>query len=187
MGVGYCFVWSMGIPVPCEPIKLVVPRFFCLNKFHLRDWGEQNHTKMKQLFFSALLAITLIGCSDDDNNTTDNSNSSVIGIWQLHERSLNDNAFNLTACQKENTVEFTPDGRVEFAYSTGSNSSNCQTDAIETGEWVKNGNEVSITWDDSDEGLEVYHVTITKLSDSNLKWKSIVTGEGLLEETYFKQ
>ena len=142
---------------------------------------------MKQLLFTALFAFTIIGCSDDDNSTSNNTNSSVIGIWQLEERSLNDNNFNLTACQKKSTVEFTPDGRVEFIYSTGNNSSNCQTDAVESGDWVKNGNDISITWDESDEGLEVYHLTVTELSEDNLKWKSTIAGEGTLKETYSKQ
>lgn len=142
---------------------------------------------MKYFFFSALTVFTLISCSDNDSSNTNTSDNSLLGTWQLSETSLNDESFTLSACEKQNTIQFTDAGRVTFVYYLGSNSSNCNTDAVETGDWVKQGNNITITWDESDAGLEVYRLNVTELSGNTLKWKTTITGEGELKETYIKQ
>lgn len=142
---------------------------------------------MKHLFLSALIAFfALVSCSGDDNNQSI-SEASLIGVWQLESTSLNEQDFNLSPCQLQNTVEFTHAGRVTFKYYYGSNSDNCQTDAAESGDYVKEGNTVIITWDDSDEGLEVCQLTVTELSDAMLGWQTDIAGEGQLKEIYIKQ
>ncbi|WP_330442274.1 lipocalin family protein [Flavobacterium sp. C4GT6] len=141
---------------------------------------------MKNLFFLASIAfLALSSCSGDDNNST-TPQTSLTGTWQLQETSLNNEAFELSPCQLQNTIEFTDTGRVTFRYYYGNNTESCQTDAIETGDYIKNGNTVTITWDESDEGMEVYQLTVTELSDTNLKWQTNITGEGQLKETYLK-
>jgi hypothetical protein len=141
---------------------------------------------MKHLFYSALIAFTLLSCSDDDNSNT-NSSQSIVGTWQLETTSLNDEAFDLSPCELNNTVQFTNAGRVTFSYYYGNNANSCQTDAVDTGDWVKEGDNLTITWDDADTGLETYHLTITELSGSTLKWKTTIAGEGVLKESYSKQ
>lgn len=142
---------------------------------------------MKHFFFSALIAFTLISCSDNDSSNTNTGDNSLVGTRQLSETSLNDEDFTLSACEQLNTVQFTDAGLAIFTYNLASNSSNCHIDAIETGDYTKAGNNITITWDESDEGHEVYHLTVTELSGSTLKWKTTITGEGELKEAYTKQ
>ena len=140
-----------------------------------------NYHTMKQLFLSAFVAVTLLSCSGDDNEST-TQNNSILGTWQLEASSLNDQNFTLSNCQLQNTVKFTENGRVEFTYYLG--NSTCHVDAVETGSWSKNNNNIKITWDDSDSGAEVYSLDVTELSGNTLKWKTNISGEGLLRETY---
>jgi len=139
---------------------------------------------MKQLFLSAFVVVTLLSCSGDDNEST-TQNNSILGTWQLEAGSLNDQNFTLSNCQLQNTVKFTENGRVEFTYYLGSIS--CHVDAVETGSWSKNNNNIKSTWDDSDSGAEVYSLDVTELSENNLKWKTNISGEGEFKETYLKQ
>lgn len=139
---------------------------------------------MKQFFLVAFAATALISCSGDDSSSPVQNNS-IIGTWKLEASSLNDQNFTLSNCQLQNTVEFTENGRVEFTYYLGSNS--CHVDAVETGNWIKNNNNIKITWDESDTGAEVYSLNVTELSGNTLKWKTNISGEGELKETYLKQ
>lgn len=145
-----------------------------------------NYHTMKHLFYSALIAFTLLSCSDNDSSNTTDSQS-IVGAWQLETTSLDNEVFDLTPCELHNTVNFTDAGRVTFSYYYGNNDNDCHTDAVESGNYVKNGNSVTITWDESDEGLEVYHLSINELSDSTLKWHADPSEEGILRETYSKQ
>lgn len=134
---------------------------------------------MKQFFFSAFVAVFLSACSGDYNAST-GQNNSIIGTWKLEASSLNDQDFTLSNCQLQNTVEFIENGRVEFTYYLESN--NCHFDAVETGSWIKNSNDVKITWNESDARIKVYFLDITGLSESTLKWKTTITGEEELKE-----
>ncbi|ALM48947.1 hypothetical protein AMR72_08630 [Flavobacterium psychrophilum] len=139
---------------------------------------------MKQFFLTAFAAVTLLACSGDDS-VSPVQNDSILGAWRLQASSLNNQDFTLSNCQQKNTVKFTDNGRVEFTYYLGSSA--CTVDAVEKGDWTKDGNNVTISWDDSDAGKETYYLTVTDLSATSLKWSTNISGEGNLKETYQKQ
>ncbi len=132
------------------------------------------------LFFASIM---LACSSDDDNNTSTDGN--IVGTWKLEAQFLNGEDRNINDCQKNENVKFESNGTVSYTYYTYF-STNCNIDVIETGTWVKNGNDLTITWDDADAGLAIYNLNILELSNTTLRWSTSLGSEGTLEERYSK-
>jgi len=134
---------------------------------------------MKFIYKTLIVLLLITSCSSND----DNSNSEetlIIGTWTGVSSTFNGND---SGVPDNNIVKFTPNNKTEFVYEGfGSNG----TDITETGSWIKNGNTLTITWDDADTGNETYVLTITELTDSSLTWKTTIAGEGELIETFEK-
>ncbi|MDH7444693.1 lipocalin family protein [Aquimarina sp. 2201CG14-23] len=134
--------------------------------------------KRPRLIFM-ILSMTLIACSsDDDNNLENNQGVELTGIWIKQSSLLNGNQVT-----SQDIVEFTSDNKTIFTYkSSGANGA----DVLETGKWSKNNNDLTVTWDDADPGSEVYELEITELTETTLKWSTVISGEGTLVETFTK-
>jgi len=124
-----------------------------------------------------LLFMILISCSSDDNGSSDDS--SLLGIWNGISSTYNGNN---AGVPDNNIVKFTSNNRTEFIYEGFGNNGE---DISEFGSWTKNGNNLTITWDDADPGNETYSLEILELSENTLKWKANVDG-GILQETFSK-
>lgn len=124
-----------------------------------------------------LLLITSCSSSDDNNNSEE---TSIIGTWTGVSSTFNGND---SGVPDSNIVKFTSNNKTEFIYEGfGSNGA----DVTETGSWIKNGNTLTITWNEADAGLETYVLTITQLTNSSLTWKTVISGEGTLVESFKK-
>jgi len=144
-----------------------------------------NNFKMKKitkviavLFFASLM----LACSSDDENNS-GTDANLVGTWSLEAQFLNGEDRNINECQMNENVKFEPNGTASYTYYTHF-LANCNIDVIETGSWVKNGNNLTITWDDADAGLVVYNLNILELSNTTLRWSTSLGSEGTLEETY---
>ncbi len=127
--------------------------------------------KMK-LTYGFLIALMIFSsCSGDDDNNDNGTDPSLIGTWTVTESKLNGNTVT-----SQQTVEFTSN-RAKFIYSGG---------VTENGDYVKSGNTLTITWDEADPELETYVLDITELTDTTLKWETVISGEGTLKETLTK-
>ena len=127
--------------------------------------------KMKLTYGFLILLTILSSCSSNDDNDDSGTDASLVGTWIVTESKLNEN--DVTSQQ---SVEFTSN-RATFTYSGG---------VSENGDYVKSGNTLTITWDESDPGLESYVLNMTELTDSTLKWETVISGEGTLKETLTK-
>ncbi|AUP80321.1 lipocalin-like domain-containing protein [Flavivirga eckloniae] len=135
--------------------------------------------KKLNLLLTIILGITILSCSSDDENNNGN-NSTLIGTWYGISSTFNGNN---SGIPDNNILKFTSNNRVEFIYEGfGNNGENVS----EFGDWTENGNTLTIVWDDSDPGLENYVLEILELNDSTLKWRTEITGEGTLIETFSK-
>lgn len=133
-------------------------------------------TKLTYVFLTTI--ITLTSCSNDDDNN--GSDASITGTWYGTSSSFNGQN---SGIPDNNIVKFTSNNRTEFIYeSFGINGE----DISEFGDWTKNGNTLTINWDDADSGNETYILQITELTENSLKWTTVVSGEGTLTETFEK-
>lgn len=123
------------------------------------------------------LIITSCSSSDDSNNSEE---SSIQGTWQGVSSSLNGNDRGVPS---NSIIKFTSNNKTEFIYEGYGNNGE---DISEIGSWSKNGNTLTITWDDADAENETYILTITKLTSTSLSWKTVISGEGELIETFQK-
>lgn len=134
---------------------------------------------MKFTYGTLIVLLILSSCSSSD----DSSNAEegfIIGTWLGVSSTFNGNN---SGMPDNNIVKFTSNNRTEFVYEGfGSNGA----DITETGSWAKSGNTLTITWDEADAGLETYILTITELSSNSLIWKTEISGEGTLIETFQK-
>lgn len=133
--------------------------------------------KMRLTYVLLIALMILSSCSNDDNN--DNATeASIIGSWNGVSSTFNGEN---TGIPDNSIVKFTSDNKTEFIYEGFGNSGE---DITETGSWTLNGNTLTITWTDSDPGLETYILTINELTETSLKWETTITGEGILKETF---
>lgn len=133
--------------------------------------------KMRLTYVLLIALMILSSCSNDDNN--DNATeASIIGTWNGVSSTFNGEN---TGIPDNSIVKFTSDNKTEFIYEGFGNSGE---DITETGSWTLNGNTLTITWTDSDPGLETYILTINELTETSLKWETTITGEGILKETF---
>jgi len=133
--------------------------------------------KKLNLLLTIILGITILSCTSDDENNNGN-NSNLLGTWYGISSTLN--GVN-SGTPDSNILKFTSDNRVEFIYE---NFGNGNEDISEFGDWLENGNTLTIAWDDSDAGLENYDLEILELNESTLKWQTEITGVGTLIETF---
>ena len=135
--------------------------------------------KKINLLLTIILGITILSCSSDDSDDNE-TNSNLIGTWYGISSIFNGNN---SGIPDNNIVKFTSDNRVEFIYEGFGNNGE---DISEFGDWTENGSTLTITWDDSDPGLENYVLKILELNESTLKWQTEITNEGTLIETFRK-
>lgn len=133
---------------------------------------------MKNFFILFSMFIILSSCSSDDNTTT---SGNLIGTWIGVSSTFN----GINSGVPDNSiVKFSANNRVEFVYEGFGNNGQ---DISELGNWSKSGNTLTIEWDDADQGLGIYVLTITELSQTTLSWKTTIQNEGELRETFTKQ
>lgn len=138
--------------------------------------------KKLNLLLTIILGIAILSCSSDNDNNNDDidNNNDLIGTWYGISSTLNGNN---SGIPDNSLIKFTSDNRVEFIYE---NSGNNGEDVSEFGNWTKNGNTITINWDNSDQGLGNYILEILTFNESTLKWRTEINGEGTLIETFSK-
>jgi len=132
---------------------------------------------MKIFFVLFSMFIILSSCSSDDNTTT---SGNLIGTWIGVSSTFN--GIN-SGVPDNNIVKFSANNRVEFVYEGFGNNGE---DISELGNWSKIGNTLTIEWDYG-QGLGIYVLTITELSQTTLSWKTTIQNEGELRENFTKQ
>ncbi|MEG3657310.1 lipocalin family protein [Arenibacter palladensis] len=105
----------------------------------------------------------IIGCSKDDDSK---SNELLIGTWIAVDGTHNGE--NWTAADY-NIIKFTSNNRAEFIYEGFGNNGE---DIHDMADWEKVGNTLTIKWDESDPGLEIFELKILDLTSSRLVWRS---------------
>ena len=128
--------------------------------------------KKLNLLYSLLIGLLIFSsCSNNDDNETE---LSVIGGWTVSESKLNGEIVT-----NQSVIRLlTADNRTEFRYLIDIDG-NLEL-RIEQGNWSKNGNTLTIDFDNVDIKTNIY--TITELTNSSMKWESELSGEGTLKE-----
>jgi len=135
--------------------------------------------KKRTLIYGILIGfLTFSSCSSDDDNNDSGTDASIIGTWYGTASTFNGENYGVP---DNNIVKFTSDNRTEFVYEGFGNNGQ---DISEFGDWSKNGNTLTINWDDADAGNETYILQITELTENSLKWSTAISGEGTLTETF---
>jgi hypothetical protein len=135
--------------------------------------------KKRNLIYGILIGIlTFASCSSDDDNNDSGTDAYIIGTWNGTSSTFNGNN---SGVPDNNIVKFTSDNRTEFVYERFGNNGE---DISEFGDWSKNGNTLTINWDDADVGNETYILQITELTENSLKWSTEISAEGTLTETF---
>lgn len=138
---------------------------------------------MKFTYKILVVLLILSSCSSNDDNNNSEEDL-IIGTWHGVSSTFNGNNLGVPA---NKTVKFTSNNRTEFIYEVFANNGDDTMEIeTETGSWTKNNNTLTITWDESDVGLEIYVLTIIELSSNSLTWKTIIKDEGELIETFKK-
>ncbi len=100
--------------------------------------------KKRNLLCGFLIAtMILTSCSNDDNNDGQ-TDASIVGTWTGVSSTFNGQN---SGIPDNNILKFTSDNRAEFFYEGFGNNGE---DISEFGDWSKNGNILTITWDESD-------------------------------------
>ena len=134
----------------------------------------------KYLPIFALLLIAFSSCSDEEVSQPETNSNFLLGKWIENSSSINN---------EENDgineyVVFTSDYRTEFVYYDEFASENGYYS--EFGDWKIEGSTITITWDESDPGLEIYKLTIIQLDDSALIWKHENKRDGVIIQNFKK-
>lgn len=125
----------------------------------------------KLLYVFSVVALLLVSCSKDDDS---NAQATIIGKWYFKGGTINNGSFinyNNDCSTKMDFQEFFANGELVF---NGFNSS-CELDDVETSNWVKNGNTLTVSNTNFDPMIYNYTYTIEKLDASKLILKQTVT------------
>ncbi len=140
--------------------------------------------KIKASLLLVLMVTLLTSCSNSDDNSSSeetNFNGSLIGTWLGETSSLNGQSLGKP---DNDIITFKSDNTVEFKYTGfGVNGQ----DISEFGKWTYVGKTLTITWNDADPANKTYVLTLTELSSKNLKWETVIKGEGTLKESFIKK
>ncbi len=127
-------------------------------------------------FYAFLIGILIFSsCSSSDDNETA---LSIIGGWTVSESKLNgDDVTNQSFIRL-----LTADNRTEFRFliEVGGDFEL----RIAKGNWSKNGNILTIDFDNAYFGTKIY--TVTELTNSTMKWESEISEVGTLKETLIR-
>lgn len=132
--------------------------------------------KKTHLLFSILIGISIL--SSCSNNGDDGNNELIIGTWSGVSSTFDgvDGGIPLN-----NIVKFTSNNRTEFI---GENLGANGTDVVAVGSWSKNGNTLTITFDDAEPLIEDSVFKILELNETNLEWETTSSGLGTLVERF---
>ena len=130
--------------------------------------------------FTALFIGLLIfsSCSSNDDNDNNEIELSVIGGWKVDESKLNGEI----VTNQSVTRLLSAENRSEFRYLIDVGNPGGELELrIFQGNWSKNGNILTIDFDNADMGTKVY--TVSELTSNSMTWESEILGEGILKET----
>ncbi|WP_044398346.1 lipocalin family protein [Lacinutrix sp. Hel_I_90] len=132
---------------------------------------------MKKLNLLLALFIGLLifsSCSnDDDDNETE---LSVVGGWTVGATTLNGEIITNQSITRLLSAE----NRAEFRYLILVGEGDLELTVFQ-GNWSRDGNTLTIVFDDADMGTNIYN--ITELTSNSMTWESEILGEGILKET----
>lgn len=134
---------------------------------------------MKKLLF-LFASIALFSCSKNDEDNSSLETTQLVGTWLLENAQLDGK--NVSSSYK---IQFTTTKKATYFYKNPTSNSTFGPDTIETGDYQLSDNSITITWTDSDPGLEKKTYQILELTSTKLKLKS-TDAEGTLIENYKK-
>ncbi|MBZ9629903.1 lipocalin family protein [Salegentibacter sp. LM13S] len=124
---------------------------------------------MKKVSFIPILFL-IFSCSSDDDSEVQ-SEATILGSWIGVESYLDGESMGQPSNDR---VEFFSDNSVEFTYD----------DITEYGEFVIDGDILTITWESAETGLETYSLEINELTETTLEWETDLGSEGILIEIF---
>jgi hypothetical protein len=136
---------------------------------------------MKKLNLLSAIFIGLLifsSCSNDDNIDDTETELSVVGGWSVGETTLNGEII----INQSITRLLSAENRAEFRYLIDVGDPEGELELrISQGDWSKNGNTLTIDFDNADLETKIYN--ITELTSNSMTWESEILGEGILKET----
>lgn len=125
-----------------------------------------------KFYHLAICAIILFSsCSSESNDTKSDSSNLLIGNWIYSHKYQNENYYEPTLCADNNTLEFKENSEWNADYYTQDSNENCYNDEDEYGSWSREGNSLTLFYEDmGDEGdPDIYK--IIKLTENALELK----------------
>lgn len=123
------------------------------------------------LYFFGVIALLLVSCSTDDDA---NTQATLLGKWYLKGGTIADGTFinyNNDCLTERDFQEFFSNGELVFNGHNGS----CELHNLETSNWVKSGNTLTVSNTNFDPMIYTYVYTIEKLDATELIIKQTVT------------
>ena len=131
----------------------------------------------KLILLLSVITLTFSSCSSDDD-----SQDSIIGIWNYYQSFENDEEYELDTCEKQDEIIFNADG----TFSTKSYYENedgvCSLDYESTGTWVNLGDNIYEFTDDEDN----YTSTATIIFSGNTFYFIDEDGSDTYKDVYIK-
>ena len=124
-------------------------------------------------YLLVLSFLIFASCSNSDSARLSIQSSDLVGTWDLQSANLNGEKVD-----SYYKIQFIKPNRVQYYYVRGK--------VPERGDYFTEGNVLTILWDNSDPGLEVYKTEIQELTDTKLQMKTVIPDEGVLIEVYVR-
>ncbi|WP_282148600.1 lipocalin family protein [Algibacter lectus] len=131
----------------------------------------------KLILLLSVITLTFSSCSSDDD-----SQDSIIGIWNYYQSFENDEEYELDSCDKQDQLTFNSDGTYSSITYYSGNDDTCMVDYESTGTWVNLGDNIYEFTEDEDD----YTSTATIIFSGNTFYFIDEDGEDTYKEVYIK-
>ncbi|MEL0651656.1 lipocalin family protein [Algibacter sp. TI.3.09] len=131
----------------------------------------------KLILLLSVITLTFSSCSSDDD-----SQDSIIGIWNYYQSFENDEEYELDTCEKQDEIIFNADGTFSTKGYYENEDGVCSLDYESTGTWVNLGDNIYEFTDDEDD----YTSTATIIFSGNTFYFIDEDGEDTYKDVYIK-
>ncbi|WP_159018671.1 lipocalin family protein [Algibacter sp. L3A6] len=131
----------------------------------------------KLILLLSVITLTFSSCSSDDD-----SQDSIIGIWNYYQSFENDEEYELDTCEKQDEIIFNADGTFSTKGYYENEDDVCSLDYESTGTWVNLGDNIYEFTDDEDN----YTSTATIIFSGNTFYFIDEDGSDTYKDVYIK-
>jgi hypothetical protein len=126
---------------------------------------------MKKSLLAIATLILLGSCSSESTSEKSSEDNLLIANWTYSHKYQNDNYYGPSLCNDNDQLEFRSNQRWQADYYTKDDNGNCYNDEEEFGTWEKEGDELTLFYEDMGDEADPDIFKIQKLTKSELELK----------------